>query len=550
MLRTRYLFFVITAFLFFSFGCGKDNTGNPTVEITTDVKEKIELASSTAGDYFGKCSSINELQKYLEDIKKINGVKSAYISGNALFVEIDGWGKVAYLYPTKYDDSIFDALKSYVPEKHKKPFQTMSSQSDDIRYSICLADQVSRNDDFKEQASVLSSSLTSMCYDAGVPFVEEDMTVEWIFTKMLDYDAVILHTHGCYDQGQHWIATANEIGIEKWVDNYSEMESKLKPLADSESMAMCIQETRDGEKYRVWYIAISEKAIDNIPGHGFSSSNPHIVFNTACESLKSNEALADAFIHQGANYYFGFNGINSIAPGSAWELFRKLTRGESIKQAIESMTFVRDKDGAVLICKEDGSLDISATYILPPFITTDLNSALGRYLPINRGYNPPIIEGDYIVNPIVYLYDSSYSHYAGQRDSNPAYFRLLNQDNVSCTIQFEEKASGGIEYDYGSGQIYGNGNNFTIISPGIVDITGFKLDSNLDIENYNIIGEGVWIISGTKVGDSIEGWQYGWIFTNVIQDRPEGGVIKLPEIGTVMVFKDGDEISGYYPFPS
>ena len=501
MSRTNlYLVYVATLLLFILFGCGKDIEGNNSEEQVTDIKERAEIVSSAAGDFFSNCSTIDELKKHLNDIKKIPGVKNAYISGNALFVEIEGWGKVSYLYPSKYDASIINEMEGYSQPYHKTTSQTKGDQSDLIRYSVCLADQVSHNDDYKEQASVLSSRLASMCSNVGITFVEEPMTVEWIFTKMWDYDAVILHAHGCYDNGQHWIATANEIGIEKWVENYSELGVKFESLSDSESMAMCIKETRGGKEFRVWYIALSEKAIRNIPGPGFISDNPHIVFNTACESLKNNDALADAFIHQGANYYYGFNDTNSIAPGSVWDLFRHLTKGESFEQAFETMSFLKDNKGAILICKEDGSLIASSTYILPPIIPEALDSALGQYMTINRGYNPPFVEGEFIVNPLVYLYDSSFSHYTGQRDNNPVYFRFKHQDNGSLTIEFEESASGGIEYDYGNGHIYGNGNMFTIIANGITEVTGFTIDSSLNIEDYTILGQAIWFFSGTKVG--------------------------------------------------
>lgn len=199
---------------------------------------------------------------------------------------------------------------------------------------------------------------------------------------------------------------------------------------------------------------------------------------------------------------------------------------------------------------EDGKTDAGSSFILPPFLPKELYYLLGQYLPINRGYYPPLVEGDFLVNPLVYLYDSSNSHFSGQRDSNPVYFRFSNQDNGNLTISFEESASGGLEYDYGNGNIYGDGQNFTIVSDGIIEVTGFTLDSSLNMEYYTIYGDAIWIISGTKVSDTVENCQYGWYFKSIIKDRPEGGVIRFPDVGTTMVFKDGDGISGYYPFPS
>lgn len=95
------------------YGCDKDNNGDDPKEQLAGTNEMVESVSSTAGDYFGKCSSIEDLKQYLNDIKSINGVKDAYISGNTLFIEIQGWGKVAYLYPIKYDVSIVGSLNNH-----------------------------------------------------------------------------------------------------------------------------------------------------------------------------------------------------------------------------------------------------------------------------------------------------------------------------------------------------------------------------------------------------------------------------------------------------
>ena len=543
-------FLVLSVSLFAFSGCGKGDNGNHQDENETNLIERVEKTTSTAGDYFDKCSTAEELRQYISDIKQIQGVNDAYINGNALFVDIQGWGKVAYLYPLKRDDSFSDLVKGVEFGNSDKTSRTKGNTPENERYSICYASQMNHDETFQQPISVTSSNLNDYLSDKGFNFTAELFTIEWIYTKMLYYDSVIIDTHGNYDNGVHWLLTANEIGKEEWAENYSKLAESFSALGDSESMAMSSKELRNGVYQRVWYIAVSEEAIKNIPGYGFETERPHIVFNAACQSLTGTQRLADAFIKQGATCYLGFDEINCVGHKSAMSMFFYLAKGYSIEEAYELMQYKIDsKTNAKLLCIEDNTKNLASTYILPPFIPEELNSALGQYLPINRGYNPPNIEGDYIVNPVVYLYDSSYSYYAGQRDSNPAYFRFSNQNSISQTISFEEIASGGIEYDYGSGHIYGDENRFTIISDGITEVTGFKLDSSLNIEYYKTYGDAIWIISGTKIGDAIENWQHGWLFKSIIQDRPEGGIIRLPDVGTVMVFKDGDGVSGYYPFP-
>jgi len=554
MIRSSHYFLLLSfVFLLSTMGCSKDNTGNETEDQQT-VSEIVERISSTTEDYFSKCSSVSQLQSYISEIKGLKGVDDAYISENALFIDIKGWGKVAFLYPEQYDISLSGGNKIQATND-KTTIQTKSSNYEDGHYSVCIANQSFRN----EMESFLHAnnnafavfSVLELC---GIHCDVVHPTLEWYLTEMFNYDSVILLTHGYIDRGLHWILTSDEVDKERFVEDYSEIIKKHEKDGNLDIMPVCVKERRNGVDYIVWYIAISEKMIESIPGGGFSSDLPHIVFNIACHSLQGNNALANAFIKQGANYYLGYNNKDSIGPKAMSSFFTNLLDGMSVEQAFARMDYKNEQidDGhiAELLCIEDGKTDAGSSFILPPFLPKELYYLLGQYLPINRGYYPPLVEGDFLVNPLVYLYDSSNSHFSGQRDSNPVYFRFSNQDNGNLTISFEESASGGLEYDYGNGNIYGDGQNFTIVSDGIIEVTGFTLDSSLNMEYYTIYGDAIWIISGTKVSDTVENCQYGWYFKSIIKDRPEGGVIRFPDVGTTMVFKDGDGISGYYPFPS
>lgn len=548
-------FFLICIIVpFFVLGCAKDKTGNESEEQKKEIYENVEKASSTTQDIFSKCSSVSQLQSHIDEIKKLKGVNDAYISEDALFIDINGWGKIAYLYPEQFDISSNNG-KNVSNSTRKINIQTKGATNDDGHYSVCIANQAFRNEMesfiYANNNAFAMFSVLELC---GIHCEVVHPTLEWYLTEMFNYDSVILLTHGYVDRGLHWILTSDEVDKERFVEDYSEIIKKHEKDGNFDIMPVCVKERRDGVDYIVWYIAVSEKMIRSIPGGGFSSELPHIVFNIACHSLQGNNSLADAFIDQGANFYFGFNNKDSIGPKSMSSFFTNLLDGMSVEQAYTKMDNKRERldDGAIseLLCIDDGIADAGSSFILPPFLPKELYYSLGQYLPIHRGYYPPMLEGDYLVNPIVYLYDSSYNHYVGQRDSYPAYFRFSNQDNSNLTINFEESASGGIEYDYGSGSVYGFGDEFTIVSDGITEVTGFTLDSSLNMEYYTIYGDAIWIITGTKVGDTVENWQYGWFFKSIIKDRPEGGISKFPDVGTTMVFKDGDGVSGYYPFPS
>ena len=86
-------FLVLSVSLSAFSGCGKGDNGNHQDENETNLIERVEKTTSTAGDYFDKCSTAEELRQYISDIKQIPGVNDAYINGNALFVDIQGWGK-------------------------------------------------------------------------------------------------------------------------------------------------------------------------------------------------------------------------------------------------------------------------------------------------------------------------------------------------------------------------------------------------------------------------------------------------------------------------
>ena len=234
----RHLLFLLLCLSAIS-GCNKD--APEYIQRQKDLMaKKAEAISIEAQNFFEMCSSMDELKEHLGEIKKIDGDQDAYISGGALYVDVKGWGKVAYIYQPEYDFEVDYDFQDKLSEL-LSTIQTKGSSSKNNHYSVCIGNQILNNEDLGYiYHSNTAFALVSFLRLNGIECSVVLPTLEWISSGMYDYDSAILLTHGFYDYGLHWILTSEELGLEKWIDNYSEIENKLAEKGNAFLMPVCV----------------------------------------------------------------------------------------------------------------------------------------------------------------------------------------------------------------------------------------------------------------------------------------------------------------------
>lgn len=181
-------------------------------------------------------------------------------------------------------------------------------------------------------------------------------------------------------------------------------------------------------------------------------------------------------------------------------------------------------------CLSDGDETVSLEYgnhdeRLDNVVPEELQAAIGKYMPIYYGENPPLIEGAYYMSPLVAVYCEDGGFEPGEKAS-PLTIRFSNQNTVNNTLDiagYDDNDSSGA----GTGAfISGNGNNFT----AFFNING--VDNGISIKM-------AMVISGTKTSNGIK----DLCFASLMVKKGSDPNHKLMDEGVFRVFKDGDGLS-------
>lgn len=219
------------------------------------------------------------------------------------------------------------------------------------------------------------------------------------------------------------------------------------------------------------------------------------------------------------HYILDDNGNRVKATGQGGESFFR-----DVYQEGDFTVFVL-ADGTVIRIKSCDCDHKDIEDIVPPAILEEMDP----YMNIYRGNNPPMIEGTYLIDPLVTVYcqDQGNGGYNPGDIVNSEYAGFFNQDNSKLTLDFKAESVNGTSYEKGNGSfIAGDGNNFTVYF-------------NTNGMTQNITTRTALVISGTKTSSGIQNLEYAFVMVEKGAD-PEH--ILMNE-GVFRVFKDKDGLS-------
>lgn len=305
---------------------------------------------------YANCSSLAEMESHIEEVRNIQGVEKAYSNGSTtLFVNIAGAGQISFSYfpdPIDVDNqTVNEIINRFLNITENYPGNLKLDQ-------FTIAFQMGEDRKFEIQKELLQIA-ESMFQKCNMKGRMTEPTVDFFLHDMYKYDYVFLNTHGYYDKSTnvHWLASsvlASALTTEQIVAI-----EKNKTLSDEEKLERIIrkdifQQYEDsfrsgslsyafttevrgvGTKVLVCYVSISQDLIMNSYNE-FAHQGHAIVFNSACQSLMGDDALADAFLNRGAGAYIGYDEINSVGRFAGLEFFGRLFSGMSINKAFETL---------------------------------------------------------------------------------------------------------------------------------------------------------------------------------------------------------------------
>jgi len=189
-------------------------------------------------------------------------------------------------------------------------------------------------------------------------------------------------------------------------------------------------------------------------------------------------------------------------------------------------TFEVSEDNDVVIISGDinpWNYGTGITNIIPETIIDGIDD----YMPIYNGDNPPMVEGAYLISPMVAVYceDEGNGGYSPGDEVIPETIRFSNQNTTFNTLDFESYTT--TSSAEGSGAfISGSGNNFTAYFSTIGESHGISTKTAL-------------VISGTKTSSGISNLYYAFVMVQKGDDPSN----TLMEEGVYRIFKDEDGLS-------
>jgi hypothetical protein len=169
------------------------------------------------------------------------------------------------------------------------------------------------------------------------------------------------------------------------------------------------------------------------------------------------------------------------------------------------------------------------------FVSDDvLEQIVDMGMVINKGIDPPDMEGEYLASPYELVGTTVADDYSLGTIFADYYFRLYDQDNADLTIKLDYY-NGGEEGSGLGGFIAGNGKKFSVFIEVESEYSGYEATL-------------LHVISGTMGDDGIE----DFYFTNYMLDNNdnEGGVWIENDEGRVLIDSDGDSPVTEYDFKS
>lgn len=332
------------------------------------VKKNVITIRNYVTPIFEQCSTVEEMEEHINEIKKIDGVEDVFRSGTEIIVKVRDWYDYVFMYPLVPEDeylSLAKKIKSFNIQNIKPGIKQLKKDGSPIRIAVAGQMIHETRQTFVESMDSLrdlSKKLKDLGFEAHFIPGEDggNMDIDFYSRRMFEYDHVILFTHGGYNKssGLHTFLTDEYLGVSSeetlfWNWIYENIEKKygingIEPLKIDIEDAY-IGTCRTGMFTSGTFIGVTEKMIGK-RSSGFRDGT-HIVFNGACLSLAGNgtlerhdgktfpgsDAVAQLFYNKGADIYMGYNEECRYSGKAANRYFKALLHGLSHEKAFDSL---------------------------------------------------------------------------------------------------------------------------------------------------------------------------------------------------------------------
>jgi uncharacterized protein YjdB len=378
------------------------------------TKEDFSKAISGTITSLSECETIEDAEKVIDQIKAIEGVEDVWRDGLELFIKIDDWETISFLFDDfdetseDYSTKLVASLRSYRKEANGNTCSNDNDISSDIISSVTTTKYLNKNghrpkivvanqQHFDESRSWFISNKYHPLLEDFSAFGFDTLyldrpTLDFFASDMYKFDVVLLLTHGNYSGKGHTLVSAEEFGrvlntgeditdetLREWYYAFKEWNEKTVYKGSGAIYCSCNEEVKDRKKYWVAHPGITESFFDLPENGGLSKGTFHqgaILFNISCKSMMGNDvdrnswhSFADKFVNiHGLSLYIGYNESDFYGNKAGPDLFSAMLQGISVSKAYDGLDplykYEEDQDGAELKFWPEDNIGL---FLMPTF---------------------------------------------------------------------------------------------------------------------------------------------------------------------------------------
>lgn len=326
------------------------------------VKQNVDNIYSTAAPIFEQCSTIEEMEGHIDEIKEMEGVEDVKRSGRDIIVKVRDWYDIVFMYPVEPGQQNRASVRGLESSIKTITQQLQNTKYDGAPLKVAIVHQMGNDQRFEDQRNYLKKLKDNiLAMGLNVDYIPSEeggnLDLDFYRRRMFDYDIVILHTHGSYNENSqvHGFLTDEYLGIStpevkfmEWVNNHFDIFDKIEPLTtdiEDAFIGLC----RTGYFSSGAFIGVTENFIAKSKSK--FAEGPHVVFNGACSTLKGDDvltrtygnkktyvgsdAVARIFHEKGADIYLGYNNSCTESGYAAYNYVTALLSGRSHESALD-----------------------------------------------------------------------------------------------------------------------------------------------------------------------------------------------------------------------
>lgn len=340
------------------------------------VAECVVSVNESVTPLFSKCSSIEQLASHIEEFKKFKGVVDVWSTNTSLYVLTKSGLTLSWTYtPEDCDGTPSASVSSKVTTVDRLSAESFSYDEHNTSHKydkVCIVNQ-QYDDESRWNYLDIYDGLEADFKRYGFENVKRvngsEVNLDFYINSLTGYDVIFLITHGSFDGTNHWISTGTEVDAKSILDVYSklvEWNGGVQNLQRMKFYGIRFGSVKVGiPQIPVSYIGISDSFIEERTVGSFDNA---IIFNTSCNSLEGNDALAETFLKKNAAVYLGYDNTNEVGKKAGPEFFKNLLKGMTVGEAYESLhpdfkTEHTSKYESHLLVK--GDQDVCITHLTP-----------------------------------------------------------------------------------------------------------------------------------------------------------------------------------------